>query len=202
MGYCLLYMLIMAYVCYLVIDKAYPNFEKIPTMDVKKINVLRTPECVGILTTILFSAIIFYLGNQKNIHIPVTTIKIGSLDYPYWAIGVGAIILAFSFYFYLCSLRILQRKRNRIREFSGCYFGTTKLSEYYIYAFISYCMIVVFGCYFYVTVGEPLIWLITVFIPLIYEAFLQFYRNWEENDYAVLGNVEKYNLKNKKRIEN
>jgi hypothetical protein len=29
-----------------------------------------------------------------------------------------------------------------------------------------------------VTVGNPMIWLATVFLPLIYEAFLQFYHSW------------------------
>lgn len=201
MGYCLLYLLLMTYIFYLIVDKNYPSFEKIPTMDVKRINVLKMPETVGLFGTVLFSAIIFYLGNQKQINIPVTTIKIGDLDYPYWAIGIGCIILAIAWYFYLTSLRLLQRKRNRVREFSGCFLGCSKFSEYYIYALVAYIMIVIFGCYFYVTVGNPVIWLITVFIPLIYEAFLHFYRNWEENDYLILGSVDKYNLKMKKRVE-
>lgn len=95
----------------------------------------------------------------------------------------------------------MQRRRNHVREFSGCYLGWGKFSEYYIYALLAYIMIVVFGCYFFVTVGNPVIWLLTVFVPLMYEAFLQFYRNWEENDYMILGFVDKYNLKQKKRVE-
>lgn len=115
MGYCLLYLLLMTYIFYLIVDKNYPSFEKIPTMEVKRINVLKMPETVGLFGTLLFSAIIFYLGNQKQINIPVTTIKIGSLDYPFWAIGIGCIILAIAWYFYLTSLRLLQRRRSRVR---------------------------------------------------------------------------------------
>jgi hypothetical protein len=87
-------------------------------------------------------------------------------------------VFTIALYFYLASLRLLQRRRNHIREFSGYYLGCGKFSEYYMYALMSYVMIVIFGCYFYVTVGNPMIWLATVFLPLIYEAFLQFYHSW------------------------
>ena len=43
MGYCLLYLLLMTYIFYLIVDKNYPSFEKIPTMDVKRVNVLKMP---------------------------------------------------------------------------------------------------------------------------------------------------------------
>lgn len=62
-------------------------------------------------------------------------------------------------------------------------------------------MVVIYGGYFYTITSNLIILLSTIFIPLGYETFIQFYRNWQENDFLILGDVEQYNKKYKKALE-
>jgi hypothetical protein len=43
LGYCLLYLILMGYISFLIIDKYYPKFEKYPSTKVSKINILKMP---------------------------------------------------------------------------------------------------------------------------------------------------------------
>jgi len=63
LGYCLLYLLLIIYIATLIVNKHYPKFEKLPTVDIRKVNILKLPEVAGLFLLMLFGGLIFYIGN-------------------------------------------------------------------------------------------------------------------------------------------
>lgn len=124
---------------------------------------------------------------------------LGDTIYPFWAVGVAVIILSFAIFFYLISMRIIQRARDRVRSTNFYYMGCQPCGEYYFFLLLSYVFIVVLGFYLWSRVGSTIIWASCVFLPWFYQAFIIFYANWKENDYLILGDMDEYNKKLKKR---
>jgi hypothetical protein len=62
-------------------------------------------------------------------------------------------------------------------------------------------LLVILGFYMFAQTGSSFVWNSCVFLPLFYQAFVLFYANWEENDFLLLGDVEKFNKKVLKRKE-
>lgn len=111
-GYCLLYILLMFYITLLVVNKHYPTFEKIPNVSVQKINIFKMPEIPALILTGMFAGLIYYLGTDiGQTAIPIRQVQIQSTNYPFWAIGVASILLSISVFFYLLTLRIVQRSQ-------------------------------------------------------------------------------------------
>ena len=70
----------------------------------------------------MFAAMIVYLSFQSQIDIPANFLPIGENHYPFWQLGIGVILISLCLHFYLCSLRIVRRKMNRIREINKYFF--------------------------------------------------------------------------------
>ena len=147
----------------------------------------------------MFGALVFYMGNDNGRTLPVSQMTIGSTIFPFWAVGVAVVLLSLVIFFYLISLRIIQRARSRVRSINFYYLGCASCGEYYLFLILSYLTIVVIGFYLWSRVGSAIIWVSCVFLPLFYQAFILFYANWKENDYLILGDVTAYNKKVKKR---
>ncbi len=147
----------------------------------------------------MFSGLIYYMGNDDGRTVPINSVTMSGIVYPFWSLGVATILLSLSIYFYLISIRIIQRAANRVRTTNFYYMGCEPCGEYYFFLLMSYIFLIVLGLYMYFRVGSSIIWASCVFLPLFYEAFVIFYANWKENDYLLLGETEAYNKKLKKR---
>lgn len=128
-------------------------------------------------------------------------LPLGADIVPYWNLGIGVILISISANLYICSVRIIRRKTNRIKDFDKYYLCCRALNEYYIFLILAYGCIVVTGFYFYSIVHHHLIWFFPVFLPVICESIVVFYRNWAVNEFRVLGDADKLNKTNEKLHE-
>ena len=96
-GYCLLYILLQGYITLLIINKHYPTFEKIPNLSVQKVNIFKMPEVPAFVMLCMFAGLIYYIGADNGVTIAINTITIQTTTYPFWAVGVAAILVSFSF---------------------------------------------------------------------------------------------------------
>ena len=199
LGYCLLYILLMTYIATLIINKHYPTFEKFPVVAVSYNNIFKMPEFAALFLFLMFSGLIYFMGNDNGQNLPLSQADINGTVYPFWAVGVASVLLAFSLMFYLITLRIIQRSREKIRSISFYYMGCKGCGEYYFFLLLSYVFLVVLGLYLYFQVNAGIIWASCVFLPLFYQLFVIFYSNWKQNDYLLLGDHETYNKKLRKR---
>ena len=198
LGYCLLYLILMFYISALIINKYYPPFEKLPTIAVSSVNIFKMPEFAGLFLVLMFSGLVYFMGNDNGQNLPISSATIGGVTYPFWAIGVAVILLSFSLFFYLITLRIVQRSRDKIRSINFYYMGCAGCGEYYFFLLFAYIFLVALGVYLYFRVNSGIIWASCVFLPLFIQLFIIFYSNWKENDYLVLGDHDAYNKKLKK----
>lgn len=76
-GYCLLYLILMFYISVLMINKYYPAFEKPPSAEVVKINLLKMPEAAGSILLIMFSALVYFMGVDSGKNLPIDKAQIG-----------------------------------------------------------------------------------------------------------------------------
>ena len=139
-----------------------------------------------LILLLMFGGLIYFMGNDNGANLPVSTTTINGSTYPFWAIGVATILLSFSLTFYLITLRIIQRSRDKIRTINSYYMGCKGCSEYYFFLFFAYVFLVLLGLYMYFQVNAGIIWASCVFLPLFYQLFVIFYTNWKENDYLLL----------------
>ena len=198
-GYCLLYLILFIYISGLIINKYYPPYEQIPTSKVIKTNIFRMPETPLLFLLLMFSGLVYFMGNNDGKTVPILSITLNGTAYPFWAVGVACILLSFSVFFYLMSLRIIQRARDRIRAIRFYYVGCEVCGEYYFFLLCSYVFLIILGFYFYYKTDSSIVWASCVFLPLFYQAFVVFYANWKENDYLILGDMQIYNKKLKKK---
>lgn len=147
----------------------------------------------------MFSALVYFMGVDSGKNLPIDKAQIGESLFPFWAVGVSTILLSFSAFFYLVTLRIVDRSRLKVRSATMYYIGCEGCSEYYVFMFASYAFLVVLGFHLWAVVGRNIIWASCVFLPFFYESFMIFYSNWVENDYLILGDVAEFNKKLKKR---
>lgn len=82
------------------------------------------PEASFLAILLIFSGLVYFMGNDNEKRLPVSEAQIGEGRYPFWAVGVSTILLSFSMFFYLVTLRIVDRSRMKIRSpniyFIGC----------------------------------------------------------------------------------
>lgn len=71
-GYCLLYLILMIYISILIINKYYPLYEKPPTGEVTRTNILKMPEIPGLIMLLMFSALVYFMGADKNNNLPIS----------------------------------------------------------------------------------------------------------------------------------
>lgn len=148
---------------------------------------------------LMFSALVYFMGVDSGKNLPIDKAQIGESFFPFWAVGVSTILLSFSAFFYLVTLRIVDRSRLKVRSATMYYIGCEGCSEYYVFMFASYAFLVILGFHLWSVVGRNIIWASCVFLPFFYEGFMVFYSNWVENDYLILGDVAEFNKKIKKR---
>ena len=65
----------------------------------------------------------YFIGVDNGKNLPILQAKIGYGLYPFWAVGVATILLSFAAFFYLLSLRIVDRSRKKIRSSNSYYLG-------------------------------------------------------------------------------
>jgi hypothetical protein len=107
LGYCFLYLILGTYLFILVINKYYPNFEKLPSLTIEKRNILTMPETPTLLLQIMFSGAIFYVGADDGRTLKTVNFLVDGVRYDFWVIGIAFMILEFAIFFYLISLRIV-----------------------------------------------------------------------------------------------
>lgn len=122
-GYCILYLILMTYIQVLVINKYYPTYEKFPTANVMKNNIFKMPEFAAMLLLLMFGGLVFFMGNDNGQTLPIASMTLGGIIYPFWAVGVAVVLLSFAIFFYLISTRIIQRARDRVRSINFYYMG-------------------------------------------------------------------------------
>lgn len=123
----------------------------------------------------------------------------GGSIYPFWAVGVSAILLSAATFFYLLTWRIVQRSRYKVRSINLYYLGCEGCGEYYFFLLVSYIFLIILGFHLWSVVGRHIIWASCVFLPIFLEFFLIFYSNWVENDYLLFGDYITFNKKLKKK---
>lgn len=122
-GYCLLYLILFVYISGLIINKYYPSYEQFPPNKPIKTNIFKMPELPLIVLVVMFSGLVYYMGVDEGKTLPISTITLGDKSYPFWALGVACALLSFSIFFYMISLRIIQRSRDRVRSMHIYYLG-------------------------------------------------------------------------------
>lgn len=127
----------------------------------------------------MFSALVYYMGQDQGKTLPVFQAQISNHVYPFWAVGVSTILLSFAMFFYIITVRIVDRSQAKVRSINVYYLGCDNCGEYYVFLFASYAFLVILGCYLFTIVGNHIIWASCVFLPLFYQAFVIFYLNWK-----------------------
>ena len=159
------------------------------------------PEFPLLILLMMFCALVYFMGNDNGELLPIASITLGEDIYPFWAVGVACVLLAFAVGFYMVSVRIIERARERIRTIRVYYLGCEFCGEYYFFLLLSYAFLIILGLYFYFKTGTSIVWASCVFLPVFYQAFVIFYTSWKENDYLVLGDMNIFNKKIKKKKE-
>lgn len=119
------------------------------------------------------------MGNDNGQNLPIAEMTLGEVVYPFWAVGVAVVLLSFAVFFYLLSLRIIARARNKVKTLNFYYMGCNGCGEYYFFLLVSYLFVVVLGFYLWSRVGSAIIWASCVFLPIFLQAFILFYTNWK-----------------------
>ena len=119
------------------------------------------------------------MGNDNGQNLPIAEMTLGETIYPFWAVGVAVILLSFALFFYLLSLRIIDRARRKVKSINFYYMGCNGCGEYYFFLLMSYLFVVVLGFYLWSRVGSSIIWASCVFLPIFLQAFILFYTNWK-----------------------
>jgi hypothetical protein len=66
LGYCFLYLILGVYMSVLIINKYYPNFEKLPSLTIEKRNIFMMPEMPTLILNIMFAGAIFYVADDNG----------------------------------------------------------------------------------------------------------------------------------------
>lgn len=71
----------------------------------------------------MFSGAIAYVVSDNGLTLKTVSFSMDGTIYKFWVIGIAFFILSLSIFFYLISLRIVERSRNRIRSMNFYYMG-------------------------------------------------------------------------------
>jgi hypothetical protein len=80
-----------------------------------------TPEMAGFLLIACFSGLIYFIGTTNESNITALKAQINGVLIEFWAVGVATILISFALLFYLISLRIIERLKNKIRSINSYY---------------------------------------------------------------------------------
>ena len=72
---------------------------------------------------LMFAGAIAYVVADKGTTLKTVNFIMDGVIYDFWVIGIAFFILSLSIFFYLISLRIVQRSQNRIRSLNFYYLG-------------------------------------------------------------------------------
>lgn len=81
------------------------------------------PEMPTLILNIMFAGAIFYVADGNGGNLKSVGFVMNSTYYDFWVIGIAFMILQFAIFFYLISLRIVERSRSRIRSINFYYMG-------------------------------------------------------------------------------
>jgi hypothetical protein len=81
------------------------------------------PEIPTLLLQIMFAGSIFYVGADKGKTLKTVSFVMDNTTYYFYVIGIAFMILSFALFFYLISLKIVERSKNRIRSLNFYYLG-------------------------------------------------------------------------------
>jgi hypothetical protein len=162
------------------------------------INIIKCPEFVYCFATCVFIAIMIYLGQGNSENIPTEGFVIYGKKYAFWIFGLASLFITLAVFCYLATIRIYNRKINKVRETMKCIAGCSCFDTYYIFLAATYVSLIIIGVLWSSINKEYFILFSCVFIPLIYECLLVIYYNWKMNDFRFLADVAEYNKKMKK----
>lgn len=81
------------------------------------------PELAAFVLQVMFAGAIFYVGADNGKTLKTVNFIMDKTVYEFWVIGIAFMILEFAVFFYLISLRIVERSKNRIRSMNFYYLG-------------------------------------------------------------------------------
>lgn len=93
----------------------------------------------------------------------------------------------------MLSVRVLLRHKKKILALTEYYFGLTSITEYHVYLFTSYALVIALGLYFHLYLKESIVLVSCIFIPLLYLCLLGIGVSWANNQYDILANIPEYN---------
>ena len=81
------------------------------------------PEIPTLILQLMFAGSVFYVGSERGKTLKTVSFQLEGSIYEFWVIGIAFIILEFAVFFYMISLRIVERSKNRIRSINFYYMG-------------------------------------------------------------------------------
>jgi hypothetical protein len=127
--------------------------------------------------------------------IPASGFVVYGVTYYFASYGAAALMFFIIIVCYLFTMRIYQRQTRRIKSLKKFTIFSQTVSEYYVFLFATYLLIVVLGIVWMLATAQYVFMLSCIFLPLIYECCLVIYYNWKLNDYNLLGDVAAFNKK-------
>jgi hypothetical protein len=154
------------------------------------------PEFIYLMAVCIFVAIILVLQNgvDEN-NIPTEGFVVYGVTYSFVTYGVASIFITIIVLTYLFTIRIYERHLNKVKSLKKFHILKYTVSEYYVFLTLTYVFLVALGIVWLSFTGEYVLFYSCIFLPLIYETYLIFFFNWKLNDFAILGDVSKFNKK-------
>ena len=145
--------------------------------------------------------IIILIAISYALNLGITLVYDNRVDLPLWQIALVTVFVTWILIAYSFSIRLLYRHFAKIHSTVQYYFGWERITEYHIFLLITYLMIIGVGLYWQLYLGDTIVTIACIFIPLIYLTVSNILIKWVSNDYQLLADIEDYNKKARKKHE-
>jgi amino acid transporter len=152
---------------------------------VTNIDVSKVPETLLAVLTTVFAVIFAALYVTKPSKVPLPSFVIDDYAYPFYIIGVLAIIILITFLLLIVSFRLFIRKKNKIEPRVRFYFKSRHCDSYWIFVTLSLIANCIIGLLAYWVTTYASFFYEFFLISVYFILFMNAYLHYIANDYHL-----------------
>ncbi len=180
-GFCLVILLLLVYNGYLIINVQLPLEDELPSTRRQHVNIVRRPEFSTALVVLLGIVGTILVGTLDTNSIPRNVITIGSAVFQFWALALGAFLLALIFLAAFACVRIYQRRVENVTVMKAFYLLKPEFNSFWFSLLLVEVLLAMIGAFFYSINRFHFTWEVCVFVPLMIFMLVNAFMGWKEN---------------------
>jgi MFS family permease len=157
--------------------------------------VSRAPEFLLMFITTIYVALFVILYVTEPRGVPLLRLYLDNWQYPYYICGVFCLLLIATFFALIGTYRLFIRKKRVIEPKIHFYIKNRKFDMYWIFITASFILCAAVGLIAYWITKILSYFLIIIFVSIFIILYLNAFLHYVMNDYAVLQDIDMFNLK-------